>query len=237
MGAALLAVFEDSVSDAAEVILRDRLSVRTHVAAACAGDVLGGQNTVVQNAGFQEHGALVQIGLIGGHRIVACDKIVPAVILRAVPGFGAVGQDVGEGLALGDVQSAGLQSTAVFTYLPDFCRRDAVGTLNRGSQKLQPSVVIQIRHRVKPGSVVLTLPAGIEVFENQIDLCQGGVFRCPAWNGETRSAERCQKDKHQGERTEFFHKRLLEYIIYIFIMSKDAGEVKGGFQNENIRMG
>ena len=189
MGAGLLTVFEDAVPDAAEVILRDRLAVRAHIAAACAADMLGSQNAVVQNAGFQEHGALVQVRLVGRHGIITCDKIVPAVISRIIPGFGAVGDNVDEGLAICDVQSAGLQSAAVHAYLPELCRGDAVGALNRGGQKLQPSVVIQIRHRVKPGSLGFILPAGVEAFENQIDLRQGGIFGRPAWNGKARSAE------------------------------------------------
>ena len=176
MGAGLLSVFEDAVPDAAEVSLRDRLAVRAHIAAVCTADMFGGQNAVVQNAGFQEHGALVQVGLVGGHGIITCDKIVPAVISRIIPCFGTVGDDVDEGLAICDVQPAGLQSTAVNAYLPELCRGDAVGALNRCGEKLQPSVVIQIRYRVKPGPVVLVLSAGIEVFENQIDLRQSRVF-------------------------------------------------------------
>ena len=185
--------------------------------------MLVGVGEVLQLGVDEGDGGLVGVDLLRGDGDLVVEHIVPVAGVRVVEGVGGVDDDVGEGAALRHLDGELLDPRSVGLHAPGPGGGEAALALDRGGQKLEPAVVVEIGDRVGPAGIRVVLPETAELGEDELDLLvralgdlDGGCFGGRGGSGRRRGgglvreggpAACAAESHHQREKQsgQFFH--------------------------------
>ena len=176
--------------------------------------MLDGVGHVGHDAVLHAVGALAGVDLVFGEHHIVIEHIVPGVARDVVIGVGAVGEDIGEGLIRVLGKGALRQGFAVLADLPDLQVGGAVlGMLGRGDELHLP-VAVEVCDGVVPGLGAVGLLEGVQLRENQLELCVDiRFFREGCQRRADSQGEQHGRRQQKAEKVFLFHGRILSCLF------------------------
>ena len=186
--------------------------------------MLKGERLVAHGFVLQGHGALGGIDLVLGEDDLVKEQIGPGIFFGVIIGVRVVGQDVGEGFALFELDVAGHEVVQLLAELKDLEIGGTVFRVHGCGHQLELAVMIEVGHGVFPLEGAVVLLELLEVRGDQLELVGGfldgeqlDLFHRLDQNGGVSGgkralAQRQNQDQHQKQAEDFIHLHIDRFL-------------------------